>query len=496
MSKVKIFKRIAIANRGEVAVRVINACKDLGIETILLHSDQDVGTRAYRMADYTVSLKGNTSAESYLDISKNISAALSMSADAVHPGFGFLSENADFAEAVIGSGMSFIGPMPKSIREMGDKISAKKIMEEAGVPTIPGYKGSDQNSDVLLEEAKKIGFPVLIKAAAGGGGRGMKVSRSKDDFLENLSSAQREGDSAFGSPIVFLEKYLESTKHIEVQVFGDTYGNHVHLFERECSVQRRHQKIIEEAPSPSLNAKLRGQITDSALKAAKAVNYIGAGTVEFLLEGEEFYFLEMNTRLQVEHPVTELITSTDLVKAQIKVAQGSPLDWAQSDIIARGHSIECRIYAEDPYKMGMPSTGKILKQDWPYGPGARFEYAFEPGDEVSPLYDPMIAKVVTWDEDRSSCINKTKRILSESIVFGVKTNFEFLKEILGHNDFREGTMFTSFIESYFPNALESENLPEELAEIFLGLSSKLNSSSTHSDQQQFLSPFENSWRNV
>lgn len=486
----KVFKKVGICNRGEVAVRIIQACKELGIQTVLLHSEPDRNSRAYRMADECISLGGNTSAESYLDIQRNVDAALRMGVDAIHPGFGFLSENADFAQAIMEAGMSFVGPLPDSIRNMGDKVSAKKLMEAAGVPCIPGYKGDDQTKERLLKEANAIGYPVLIKAAAGGGGRGMKVSRSEKDFFENLESAQREAKTAFGNPSVFLEKYLENTKHIEFQIFGDTYGNYVHLFERECSVQRRHQKIIEEAPSPSLSPTLREKMAKSAVKAAEAANYIGAGTVEFLLKGEEYYFLEMNTRLQVEHPVTEFITGTDLVQAQLMVAQGHGLPWNQSDLRITGHSIECRLYAEDPYQMGMPSTGKLLYQKFSEGPGRRFDYAFDAGDEVTSFYDPMIGKLICFSEDRDRAIEKMQQILKESILFGVHTNIEFLKQILAHPDFTSGKMTTAFIAEYFPNALGERSQSEDVSLIAKSIFRKMKSGND-SD-----SPWAKDWRLV
>lgn len=493
MADIKNFKKIAVCNRGEVAVRIIEACKNVGVKSLLLHSEPDINSRAYRMADESVCLGGNTSAESYLDIQKNVKAAVDAGADALHPGFGFLSENADFAEAVIAAGITFIGPMPASIRNMGDKVAAKKLMEAADVPCIPGYKGADQSKETLLKEANKIGYPVLIKAAAGGGGRGMKVSRSSDDFFENLESAKRESATAFGSDIVFLEKYLEKTKHIEFQIFGDQYGKVVHLFERECSVQRRHQKIIEEAPSPSLSESLRERMAKSAVKAAQAANYIGAGTVEFLLKGEDFYFLEMNTRLQVEHPVTEYITGIDLVKAQIEVAQGAPLPWTQSEIKRSGHSIECRLYAEDPHSMGMPSTGKLLYQKFPRGEGKRFDYAFDQGDEVTSFYDPMIGKLIVFSEDRFKAIEKMQEVLKESVLFGVHTNIEFLKEILAHSEFIDGTMDTSFIEDYFPNALGKKEWTEDKINLSKELFAQSKVASKVLDNPK---PWETFWRGV
>ncbi|MAF89653.1 MAG: pyruvate carboxylase subunit A [Bdellovibrionaceae bacterium] len=492
MADVKNFKRIAVCNRGEVAVRIIEACHQLGIEAVLLHSQPDIGTRAYRMADDCVLLTGDSP---YLDIKQNAEAAKKAMADAVHPGFGFLSENADFAEAIIGAGLSFIGPMPDSIRNMGDKISAKKLMEEARVPCIPGYKGEDQSLDRLKSEATEIGFPVLIKAAAGGGGRGMKVSRSKADFAEQLDSAKRESLAAFGSDQVFLEKYLENTKHIEFQIFGDQYGNYVHLFERECSVQRRHQKIIEEAPSPSLDEETRKRMAEAALRAAEKVNYVGAGTVEFLLAGQDFYFLEMNTRLQVEHPVTEYITGKDLVQTQIKVAMGSPLPFMQSQIEKKGHSIECRLYAEDPYKKGIPSTGEIFHQKFPKGEGRRFDYAFDPGDSVTSFYDPMIGKLIVHAEDREAACKKMIEVLQETEIFGIQTNIDFLVEIINHPEFFTGVMTTGFIEEYFSNALGEKKWSEEELQVVEHLMIQLANQHTQAKEQP-LSAWQDAWRNV
>lgn len=496
--KTKNILKLAIANRGEVAVRIIQACQELGIKTVLLHSEADINSRAYRLADETYNLGGITTQESYLNIQKNIAGALEKSADAIHPGFGFLSENADFAEACIANGMIFVGPMPSSIRQMGDKICAKNLMIESKVPVIPGYQGADQSIEKLKEEALKIGYPVLIKATAGGGGRGMKVATSGNDFKDQLESAKREALSAFGNESVFLEKYIEKPKHIEFQIFGDQFGEVVHLFERECSIQRRHQKIIEEAPSKSLSDEMRNKMAEAAIKAAKSVNYIGAGTVEFLLDGNNFYFLEMNTRLQVEHPVTEYITGTDLVKAQIQVAQGAPLPWMQEDLKVKGHSIECRLYAEDPYKMGMPSTGKILVQKWPDGPGRRFDYAFDEEDEVTPYYDPMIAKVIVWDENRTRAIQKCTRVLNETIIFGLKTNIPYLKEILNHPEFVSSQMTTKFIETYYPNALTDDEINEEeqlmLKELYKAVRSSSNMVTRTTTE--VASPWFEEWRSI
>ncbi len=454
----KKFRKVAIANRGEVAVRIIHACHELGLQTVLLHSEADVGTRAYRMSDSKVCIGPAPTAESYLQITNNVNAAISAGAQAVHPGFGFLSENAAFAQACGDAGLVFIGPRSETIRALGDKISAKRLIQEARVPTVPGYMGEDQSIDQLVREAQRIGFPVIVKAAAGGGGRGMKVLHSVSEAPELIASAQRESMSAFGSAIVFLEKYLDRAKHIEFQVFGDFTGRCVHLFDRECSVQRRHQKIIEEAVSPSISGELRNEMAAAAVALAQTAGYQGAGTVEFLVQDERFYFLEMNTRLQVEHPVTEMVLGVDLVKAQLLNAAQEFSLWSQADLVPRGHSIECRLYAEDPYKGGMPSTGTLGSMIWPEGPGRRFEVGFEAGDIVTPFYDPMIAKVIVWDETRPRAIRKMLKVLEETAVFGVKVNIPYLHQILSHPEFVDGSMTTQFIQSHFPDALTEPTL--------------------------------------
>jgi 3-methylcrotonyl-CoA carboxylase alpha subunit len=477
-TEMKKIQKVAIANRGEVAVRIIHACQELGIKTVLLHSEPDQGTIAYRLADERVCIGPAPTAESYLNIERNVAAAKQSGAQAVHPGFGFLSENADFAESVIRAGLIFIGPSPEAIRACGDKISAKKLIQKAGVPTIPGYQGEDQSIDNLLEEAKKIGFPVIVKAAAGGGGRGMKVIRSASEARELIESAQRESQAAFGSSVVFLEKYLDHAKHIEFQIFGDSHGQVVHLFERECSVQRRHQKIVEEAPSALLAAELRGQMADAAVALGRAVKYQGAGTVEFLVQDGKFYFMEMNTRLQVEHPVTEMILGVDLVKAQIQNAAGQFKCWKQADLKPRGHAIECRVYAEDPYNMGIPSPGPALGFHWPQGPGRRFEVGFEEGDEITSHYDPMIAKAIVFDETREMAIEKMLRTLSETVIFGVRTNIPYLKSILSHKEFRDGTMSTRFIETHFPHSLEKKEISADEMNFAKSVAAKMKVSSS------------------
>lgn len=454
------FSRIAIANRGEVAVRIIKACEELGIETVLLHSEADINSRAYRMATKTVCIGPAPTAESYLNIKANIDGALAGGAQAIHPGFGFLSENADFAEAVQKAGLTFIGPSAESIRSLGDKVHCKELAKKAGLPLVPGYQGDNQSVSELITQAEKIGYPVIVKAAAGGGGRGMKLIRDSADAAELIESAQREAQSAFGSPKVFLEKYLDRAKHIEFQVFGDSTGNVIHFFDRECSVQRRHQKIIEEATSPSLTDELRRRMGEAACAIATLGKYKGAGTVEFLLQDGEFYLLEVNTRLQVEHPVTEEVLGVDLVKMQILTAQGDFVHDPKMIRAPRGHSIECRIYAENPYMGGVPSTGLLGRVLWPEGPGRRYEYGFEEGDTITSFYDPMIAKVIVWDETRLRAIQKMIRVLKDSVVFGVHTNIPYLIEILSHKEFVNGTMTTRFIETYFADALKEPELTD------------------------------------
>lgn len=493
----KKFKRIAIANRGEVAVRIIRACEEMGIETVLLHSEVDAGTRAYRMATKTICIGPAPTAESYLNIEANVNGALAGGAEAVHPGFGFLSENYQFAEACAKAGLVFIGPSPKATQTLGDKVSCKALAKQLGLPLVPGYEGENQTVDNLKKEAERIGYPVIVKAAAGGGGRGMKVIRAAADAQELIESAQREALSAFGSAKVFLEKYLDRAKHIEFQIFGDATGRVIHLFDRECSVQRRHQKIIEEALSPSLTPDLRRQMGEMATALATHAGYKGAGTVEFLLQDGKFYLLEVNTRLQVEHPVTELVMGVDLVKAQILTAQGDPVFSDQQLIMPRGHSIECRIYAENPYLGGVPSTGLLGKIEWPEGPGRRFEYGFEEGDEITSFYDPMIAKVIVWDESRLRAIQKTIQVLKDSVVFGVHTNIPYLIEILSHPEFINGTMTTRFIETHFSEALKAPTLTASEKEFAEKMAKSLSPQKSNGGvSESFRSPFHVSWRGI
>lgn len=462
----KDIKRVAIANRGEVAVRIIKACEELGLETVLLHSDVDRGSRAYRMATHKVCIGGAPSSESYLNIENNIQGAMAGGADAIHPGFGFLSENADFAEACSKAGLVFVGPSPQSIRLLGDKISCKKLAQKAGLPLVPGYEGDDQSVKTLMVEIEKIGLPVIIKAAAGGGGRGMKLIRTMTEAQSQIESAQRESKAAFGSDKVFVEKYLDRAKHIEFQVFGDSTGHVQHLYDRECSVQRRHQKIIEEATSPSLTDDLRRQMGEMAASIAQLAQYKGAGTVEFLLQDGKFYLLEVNTRLQVEHPVTEEVMGIDLVKMQLQTAQGKFVFPKNFSNRPQGHSIECRVYAEDPYKNGMPSTGLLGTVAWPEGPRRRYEFGFEKGDTITAFYDPMIAKVIVWDQTRTAAIQKMIQVLQEATVFGVHTNIPYLIAILSHAEFINGTMTTRFIETHFTEGLKLDSKKIEERKVF------------------------------
>lgn len=481
--KGKNINRIAIANRGEVAVRIIRACQDLGIETVLLHSEVDTSSLAYRLCDKAVCIGAATTAESYLNIEANINGALATGAQAIHPGFGFLSENEEFAAKCAESGIVFIGPKPESIGLLGDKIRAKNLVVEAEVPTVPGYQGEDQSVSFLREKCEEIGYPVIAKAAAGGGGRGMKIVRSSGEAEKQIEAAKREALSAFGSETVFLEKYLDGAKHIEVQVFGDAFGKIHCLHERECSVQRRHQKIIEEAVAVTLTDSLRLELHAAAVSVAKSAKYVGAGTVEFLVQDGQFYFLEMNTRLQVEHPVTEMVLGIDLVVAQILTAQGCEVEWPER-FTPRGHSIECRIYSEDPYQQGIPSTGELGSIVWPEGPGRRFEVGFEKGDVITAYYDSMIAKVIVWAENRELAIQKMQRTLKDCVVFGLKSNIPFLQEILAHPEFQDATMTTRFIDKYFSEGLskpEKTPLQEKVSSYLVKEASRLQNLSQKSE---------------
>src|SRR5436190_457918 len=445
-----MIKSLLIANRGEIACRIIRTARKMGIRTVAVYSDADAKALHVRMADEAVHIGPSPAVESYLRGEKIIAAAKATKAQAIHPGYGFLSENADFAQAVIDAGLIWVGPRPDSIRAMGLKDAAKKLMAEAGVPVTPGYLGEDQGPKRLKKEAAAIGYPVLIKAVAGGGGKGMRKVDRAEDFDEALESCKREAASSFGNDIVLLEKWIESPRHIEVQVFGDSHGNVIHLFERDCSLQRRHQKVIEEAPAPGMEAETREAVCGAAVRAAKAVNYEGAGTIEFIADASEglradrIWFMEMNTRLQVEHPVTEEITGQDLVEWQLRVASGEKLPLAQDELTIDGWAIEARLYAEDPVKGFLPSVGTLEHFD--LGEDGRVETGVEEGDAISPFYDPMIAKLIVSGEDRAEAIGELATILDEAEVWPVRTNAGFLFNALLDPDFGAGRIDTGFIE--------------------------------------------------
>ena len=451
-----MFKKILIANRGEIAVRIMRACRELGILCVAVYSDADKNALHVQQADEAVHIGPAAPKESYLNVEKILAAARRTNADAIHPGYGFLSENAAFAAAVASADLAFIGPSADSIRAMGDKAESKIRMKQAGVPTVPGYEGLNSDED-FKRAANEIGFPVLIKAAAGGGGKGMRAARKEEELPDALESARREALHAFADERLLIEKYVDKAHHVEFQVFGDRQGNIVHLFERECSVQRRHQKIIEETPSPLLTPEVRQQMGAAAVAAAKAVDYYNAGTVEFIFDPEKstFYFLEMNTRLQVEHPVTELVTGIDLVHWQLRAAAGEPFPFTQSDFLQRGHAIECRIYAEDPASGFLPSTGKLLQYIEPRGPGIRLDSGFTVGDEVTHFYDPLLAKLIVHAENREAAIQRMQAALREFIVHGVVTNIDFLQAVLSHRDFADGRVSTRWVEE----TMESNSLP-------------------------------------
>jgi acetyl/propionyl-CoA carboxylase alpha subunit len=456
--------KIAIANRGEVACRIHRTCEKLGIKTVLLHSEPDIKTKAFRMCNETFNIGPGPTSESYLNIDAQIKGALAMGADAIHPGFGFLSENADFAKKVIEAGLIFIGPNPETIESFGDKIKAKSLCKLADVPMVPGYQNQNANLETLIQECDKIGYPVLVKAAAGGGGRGMRLIQNKAMAESEIQSAMNEALKAFGNSTVFLEKYLDHAKHIEVQIFGDAQG-HIHVLgERECSVQRKHQKIIEETPSPSLNAKQREELFSYAKKIGETGHYLNAGTVEFMFQDQQFYFLEVNTRLQVEHTVTEEVLGIDLVEAQILTAQGKPVQLPKV-FNPTTHSIELRLYAEDPYQNGIPSTGRLGTLDLPLKPGRRLEIGIEPNDEISPYYDSMIAKLISTQKTRIEAITDLISWINESTIFGVQTNRPLLKKILSHSDFIIGTMNTKFFENNFSKSLNHNLSPEDQQKI-------------------------------
>jgi acetyl-CoA carboxylase biotin carboxylase subunit len=444
----RLFKKILIANRGEIAVRIIRACKELGIKTVAVYSDVDKDSLHTKFADESICIGPASSAQSYNNIPSILTSAEITDSEAIHPGYGFLSENPHFAEACLTSGITFIGPSPESIRLGGDKAKARQVMKRRGVPVVPGSEGVVASEEAALKTAKKIGFPVIIKASAGGGGRGMRIASSEEELDKLYFMAQREALTAFGNGELYIEKYIPEIRHVEVQIIADTKGDVLHLGERDCSIQRRHQKLIEESPSPIATEKFRKKIGEYAVKAAKATKYKNAGTVEFIVDSEgNIYFMEMNTRLQVEHPVTEYVSGIDIVKEQIRIAAGFPLEMKQTQIKLAGHAIECRINAEDPERF-IPCPGRITFMSLPGGPGVRVDTAAYNGCVIPSHYDSLVAKLIVHGKDRSDAISKMKRALDEFIIEGIKTTIPFHKRVLNDPDFYNGTFTTSFVEKF------------------------------------------------
>lgn len=457
--------KLLIANRGEIAVRICRAARELGLRTVAVYSEVDCEALHVRIADEAYELGPPEPLQSYLDQGRLIDIARVSGADAVHPGYGFLSENAGFAAACADAGLTFVGPSPDAIRRMGSKIESKAIAEQAEVPVIPGFSVDDAETfrQRAPGEAERIGYPILVKASAGGGGKGMRIVEAPDDLPAALAAGAREAQQAFGDATLMLEKYITQPRHVEIQVLGDQHGHLVHLYERECSVQRRHQKIIEETPSPAVTPNIRERMAAAALRLAGAVNYTGAGTVEFILGPDrQFYFLEMNTRLQVEHPVTELVTGIDLVHQQLRIARGEPLAFGQGDIMQRGHAIECRLYAEDPARGFLPATGKIAVLREPNGPGRRIDSGIVANAEVTPYYDPILCKLVSYGHDRHEAILRMRSLLREYTLLGVTTNRQFLLDILESKPFADGATDTSFIDRHFPDWQPDAVVPTEI----------------------------------
>lgn len=447
-----MFKKVLIANRGEIAVRVIRACREMGIKTVAVYSEADKEALHVKIADEAYCIGPTASKDSYLNMTNLMSAAILSNADAIHPGYGFLAENADFSEFCAECNITFIGPDAEAINKMGAKAVARDTMKRAGVPTVPGTEGLVEDLEEAVKVAHTIGYPVIVKATAGGGGKGMRVANDETELRKAIRQAQKEAETAFGNPGVYLEKYLEEPRHVEIQIIADKKGNVVYLGERDCSIQRRHQKLVEEAPSPALDQELRERMGNAAIAAAKSVNYHGAGTVEFLLDKhEQFYFMEMNTRIQVEHPVTEMITGVDLIKEQIGVAAGYPLSFQQSDIQIKGWALECRINAENPAKNFMPSPGKVEMYLPPGGYGVRVDSAVYPGYQISPFYDSMVAKIIVWGKDRNEAIQRMKRALAEFVISGIKTTIPFHLQLLEHEAFVKGDFNTKFLELHSIN---------------------------------------------
>ena len=442
-----LFRKLLIANRGEVAVRVARSCRTLGIPTVAVYSDADRAALHVREADEAARIGPPEPERSYLDVDALLGAARGHGCDAVHPGYGFLSQNGAFADAVRGAGLTFVGPPGDVHRTMGDKRAARRLMAAAGVPVLPGYEGDDQSDETLAAEAARIGWPVLVKPARGGGGKGMHVVRVAGDLPAALAASRREARGAFGDATLILERFVEGPRHVEVQVLADAHGGIVHVFERECSIQRRHQKVIEETPSPALSPAQRSALLEAGIAAARAASYVNAGTVEFLLAPRgSFYFLEMNTRLQVEHPVTEMVTALDLVRLQIEIAAGRPLPFTQADLVSRGHALECRVYAEDAEDL--PATGRVAFLEWPSGPGVRVDAGVAAGSEVTIDYDPLLAKLVVVGRDRADAVDRMSAALESTVLLGVETNLARLQRVVAHPAFRRGEIDTAFLERH------------------------------------------------
>ena len=450
-----MFNKILIANRGEIAVRIIRACREMGIRTVAVYSEADKDCLHTLLADEAICIGPAPSSQSYLNMERILSATVAMKADAIHPGFGFLSENARFAKLCQQCNITFIGPSAEIINRMGNKSEARNTMMQAGVPVVPGSKEPVYTAEDGLVMAKEIGFPVMIKASSGGGGKGMRISRSEEDFTEHFNAAQLESVKGFSDDTMYIEKYIEKPRHVEFQIMGDKFGHVVHLGERDCSIQRRHQKVMEESPCEVISPELRKKMGEVAVKAAKAVNYENAGTIEFLLDKDKnFYFMEMNTRIQVEHPVTELVSGIDLIKEQIRVAAGEPLSVSQEDIQIKGHAIECRINAENPKKHFMPCPGRITNVHIPGGNGVRMDTHIYNDYKVPANYDSMLMKLIVYDKDRASAIAKMRSALGEVIIEGIETNIDFQYEILENEAFQKGDTDTGFIEKYFPDYIK------------------------------------------
>lgn len=445
-----MIEKLLIANRGEIAVRIIRAAKEMGIKTVAVFSEADKDALHVQLADEAYCIGPKTSKDSYLNFTNIMSVATLREVDAIHPGYGFLAENADFAEICRECNVTFVGPSPEAITKMGTKDVARETMREAGVPVVPGSRGIIKDTDEALELAKEIGYPVIIKATAGGGGKGIRIARDEDELVKGINVTQQEAATAFGNPGVYIEKFIEDFRHVEIQVLADSHGNIIHLGERDCTIQRRMQKLLEETPSPALDPEMREQMGQAAVKAAEAVDYTGAGTVEFIFDHNEnkFYFMEMNTRIQVEHPVTEMVTGVDLIKEQIQVASGEKLSLKQEDVEFRGWSMECRINAENPFKNFMPSAGKINMYLPPGGLGVRVDSAAYPGYMIPPYYDSMIAKLITYGATREEAIDRMKRALNEFVIEGVDTTIPFHLRLLNHEKFIDGDFNTKFLELY------------------------------------------------